>query len=174
MNIVRSLRAGIRPAALAVALMGGPSLAHAADLLVGMATALDGDTLSLDGTSVRLIGIDAPELDQICSEGFQASQREYRCGLEAVALLTSLVSDFHVACGPYGKREDGVLVGTCYAGGRDVAEVMVREGWAIADPKGSARYINAANRAREQAWGVWSGRFDEPAQWRAKTGAPDE
>lgn len=174
MNIVRTLRAGIRPAALAIALVGGSGSAHAAGLLVGMATALDGDTLSVDGTSVRLIGVDAPELDQICSEGFQTTQREYPCGLQAVALLTSLVSDFQVACVPYGPRDDGVLLGTCYAGGRDLAEIMVREGWAIADPKGSARYINAANRAREAAWGVWSGRFDEPAQWRAKTGAPDD
>jgi len=160
--------------AIAALLAAVAAPATAADLLVGVATALDGDSLSLDGAAIRLNGIDAPELDQTCREGFQTVQREYPCGLEAVALLTSLISDFQVACVSYGAREDGVVVGTCYAGGRDVAEVLAREGWAIADPKGSARYINAANRAREASWGLWSGHFEEPALWRARTGAPDD
>ena len=44
--------------------------------LSGTARAVDGDTLDLSGERVRLIGIDAPELDQSCQRDGQG----WACG----------------------------------------------------------------------------------------------
>lgn len=49
--------------------------AAAADL-TQTATVIDGDTLELAGTRVRLHGIDAPEAGQMCL----ANGERYRCG----------------------------------------------------------------------------------------------
>ena len=44
--------------------------------LVGIAEVVDGDSLTLGGEEVRLLGIDAPEYGQICGEG----EKIWRCG----------------------------------------------------------------------------------------------
>jgi hypothetical protein len=48
-----------------------------ADDLVGQASVIDGDTLEIHGTRIRLSGIDAPESTQLC-RGDDSLQ--YRCG----------------------------------------------------------------------------------------------
>ena len=50
-----------------------------AQVLVGEATAVDGDSLSVGGTSVRLFGIDAPESRQTCDR----DGTDWGCGEEA-------------------------------------------------------------------------------------------
>jgi endonuclease YncB( thermonuclease family) len=52
-----------------------------ADPIVGWASVIDGDTLEVRGTSIRLHGIDAPKT-QPCNDG---GGEDYRCG-QAVAL----------------------------------------------------------------------------------------
>jgi endonuclease YncB( thermonuclease family) len=49
-------------AAISVVLSG----AAFADDLIGQASVIDGDTLEIHGTHIRLFGIDAPESDQLC------------------------------------------------------------------------------------------------------------
>jgi endonuclease YncB( thermonuclease family) len=48
--------------------------------LIGQASVVDGDTLEIRGTQIRLWGIDAPESTQLCrgEDGLQ-----YRCGAKA-------------------------------------------------------------------------------------------
>ena len=43
-----------------------PASASASDNLAGQASVIDGDTLELHGTRIRLRGIDAPESSQLC------------------------------------------------------------------------------------------------------------
>ena len=57
------------------------------DLGSGNATAKDGDSLVLNGTEVRLHGIDAPELHQSCN----GPAGEYPCGREALQELRNLL-----------------------------------------------------------------------------------
>jgi endonuclease YncB( thermonuclease family) len=63
-------------AALA-ALILVPASAAAADNLAGQASVIDGDTLEIHGTRIRLWGIDAPESSQLCRG---EDSRQYRCG----------------------------------------------------------------------------------------------
>src|ERR1700747_414108 len=51
--------------------------------LARQASIIDGDTLEIHGTRIRLWGIDAPESSQLC-RGDDSLQ--YRCGAKAVAL----------------------------------------------------------------------------------------
>ena len=55
------------------------ALAQAADLL-GVPRVVDGDTLAIGATKVRLEGIDAPETDQIC---LSAIGNRWTCGINA-------------------------------------------------------------------------------------------
>ena len=52
----------IAPLLLLVALSGSAL----ADDLIGKASVIDGDTLEMHGTRIRLWGIDAPESSQLC------------------------------------------------------------------------------------------------------------
>ena len=52
--------------AVFTALMLLPTSAGAADNLAGQASVIDGDTLEIHGTRIRLWGIDAPETSQLC------------------------------------------------------------------------------------------------------------
>src|SRR5689334_19729601 len=54
----------------------------------GRATAVDGDTLRIGDTRIRLLGLDAVEFDQTCTSGTGAS---WDCGRDARSFLADLV-----------------------------------------------------------------------------------
>ena len=54
----------------------------AASDLAGQASVIDGDTLEIHGTRIRVFGIDAPESDQLCRD---EDSNLYRCGQKAAA-----------------------------------------------------------------------------------------
>jgi endonuclease YncB( thermonuclease family) len=55
----------------------GPRVASARRRSQGQASTIDGDTLEIHGTRIRLWGIDAPESDQLCRN---QTGEHYRCG----------------------------------------------------------------------------------------------
>ncbi|WP_333924357.1 thermonuclease family protein [Bradyrhizobium sp. CCBAU 21362] len=61
-----------------------PTAAHD---IVGRASVIDGDTIEIHGTRIRLWGIDAPEHDQLCRGD---DSELYRCGQKAAAALAGL------------------------------------------------------------------------------------
>jgi endonuclease YncB( thermonuclease family) len=61
----RSLRVLRSLAALTAVVLSSADIAPAADL-TGQASIIDGDTLEIHGTRIRLWGIDAPESTQLC------------------------------------------------------------------------------------------------------------
>ena len=67
------------------------------DELVGQASIIDGDTLEIHGTRIRLWGIDAPESTQLC-RGDDSLQ--YRCGAEAANDLDAFIGRRPVKCVP--------------------------------------------------------------------------
>lgn len=89
----------------------------------GRAWVIDGDTLEINGTRIRLAGIDAPELDQ-------------PFGQNAKRLLMSLCRGQVIHAMMDGDLSHDRLVATCrLPDGRDLSAELVRAGLAIDWPK---------------------------------------
>lgn len=150
-----------RSALLIAAAVLAPSVV--AQDVSGPARASDGDTLNLTGISIRLHGIDAPELAQSCTRDGAA----WACGREAADRLAGLVAGKSVRCEQRDIDDYGRIVATCRAGGIDLAAAMVDAGLAIALPRFTAAYVANETRAREQRRGIWAGEFERPSEYRA-------
>ena len=126
--------------------------------LHGVARIADGDSLSLGAVRVRLEGIDAPEFDQTCVRVVS----EYPCGRLAREALSQLVGGGRVSCEGHGEDRYGRLLARCTAGGVDINEAMVEQGWAVS----YGDYRSAEQAARQAGRGLWAGTFDRPQEWR--------
>ena len=111
---------------LTLLLLTSPALA---DPIVGQASVIDGDTLSVRGTRIRLHGIDAPESAQLCKD---AAGIDYRCGQAAALALADQISKRLVTCEPRDTDRYGRVVSVCRADDEDLNAWMVRQGYAIA------------------------------------------
>jgi endonuclease YncB( thermonuclease family) len=134
--------------------------------IAGSARIADGDTLVVGEARLRLAGIDAPELAQIC----RIDGRDWACGRSAKEALSELVSGRPVDCS--GKRRDKYrrLLASCSAGGIDLNRTMVERGWAVA----YGAYDAEERMARGEARGLWAGSFDRPRDWRVMHGEADD
>lgn len=128
----------------------------------GKTAIVDGDTLEVNGKTVRLYGIDAPELGQYCLNG----SNRYRCGYEAALALTKLVGSGPVECRPtpVDADDEGQI---CSVELVDLAEAMLRRGYAVAPPSSFAVYRRAESEAKKSRLGIWRGNFIHPPEWRA-------
>ena len=110
--------------ALVVLRIGDPG----GETIAGAARAADGDTLTLGGYRIRLIGIDAPEMAQACRRDGAA----WTCGTAARARLAELLKRGVVECRASGTDRYGRTLARCLSGEDDVGAVLVREGLAVA------------------------------------------
>lgn len=134
----------------------------------GRARVVDGDTLELAGRKVRLFGIDAPELDQLCDAG----GRVWACGTEARAALAGIVGRQRLVCEVRDVDRYGREVAVCAAGGADVAALMVRQGMALAYRRYSRRYVPEEAAAQAAGVGVWGSTYVAPEAYRQQGQAP--
>lgn len=140
-----------------------PSAQKPREQMAGGAHIIDGDTLDLNGTRIRLYGIDAPEKAQTCMRG----SREWACGTEATAALVKMIGNQQLVCETRDTDRYGRSVSTCEAGGVSVNTWMVRNGWAVAYRQyGGAIYDANEDAAKADRLGVWAGQFDMPWDWR--------
>ena len=131
--------------------------------IAGRASVIDGDTLEIRGTRIRLNGIDAPESRQTCSDG---GGSEYRCGQMAAFRLADKVGSRNLACEVLDRDRYGRSVATCRLGETDVNGWMVASGWAIAYRQYSRDYVDEEAAARAAGAGIWAGDFTPPWEWR--------
>ena len=107
--------------------------------LDGVPDVLDGDTVFVAGARVRLEGIDAPEMDQVC---LTSSGECWRCGEEARTRLAEKIGRQFITCRANGEDRYGRTLATCRLGLSDVDinAWMVREGLALSFTRYSHRY----------------------------------
>jgi endonuclease YncB( thermonuclease family) len=145
-------------ASLAAALLPGVVHAEAVQLS-------DGDSFKLGDMRYRLHGIDAPELHQDCTD---THGRSWPCGIRARSELRRLIGTHPVECKAVTVDRFGRVIATCIAGGKDLAEEMVRSGYAtvFTRPGFASPYEKAQSEARAEKRGIWAGSFDVPSDWR--------
>ena len=133
-----------------------------AQVVLGPARAIDGDTLEVSGKRVRLYGIDAPESDQSC----QKEGANWACGQMATEQLSALIEGQQVECRGSGVDQYGRMLAVCTAGLEQLNKVMVEQGWAVAYRQYSDVYVAAELRAKSNHLGIWSSTFTLPSDYR--------
>ncbi len=133
--------------------------------VTGHAMVADGDTLTVAGIRIRLIDIDAPELEQTCRD---PGGDEWPCGRQASGELRSHIRGHDLTCRPKGRDQYGRVLATCVLpDGSDINAWMVRQGWATVS--GAANVYGAQEaEARAARRGIWSGSFMPPREWRRR------
>lgn len=127
--------------------------------VAGMGRVSDGDSFRLGDDRIRLLGLDAPELAQACTD---AGGRTWPCGRIARDRMAELLAAGPADCRPEDVDQYERLLATCMVAGRDLGATLVDEGLAIS----SGRYWTEEATARDARRGIWAGDFDAPRTWR--------
>ena len=158
----------IRTIVLAMLVAGNAVADVAARTISGMPRVLDGDTVKIHRTKIRLSGIDAPETDQLCLD---SSGQKSACGIAARDALIKHSSGQSWDCDLTGRDRYKRSLGICFIEGEDVNAWMVRSGWALSFVRYSHAYDADEVAAREAHAGLWSGSFVAPWDWRHRNKA---
>lgn len=129
----------------------------------GRAQVLDGDTIQIGTTRIRLYGIDAFEGEQRCTDSDGGS---YTCGGTATRALTELVAGEDVSCVSKGTDAYGRLLAVCRVATIDLSASMARSGNALAYTKYALDYVIDERAAKQEQIGAWSGSFELPWEFR--------
>ena len=141
------------------------TLPAAAQTVTGVVRVTDGDTIRLGEARIRLHGIDAPELSQICD---LVDGREWRCGDWARQMLTQEFAGQRATCEVTDQdARYRRVVARCSVSGVDMGDWLVRNGVALAYRAYSLDYVDAEKTAIVATLGVWRSDFQTPADFRA-------
>jgi endonuclease YncB( thermonuclease family) len=132
----------------------------------GTPVIIDGDSLVLAGMRIRLKGIDAPEIGQVCA----GPKGAFDCGREARAVLRKLIGTSQISCEGWQYDKYQRLLTECKAGFKSLNREMAVSGWAIS----YGGYAAEEAEARKAKSGLWGGTFDRPQDWRKMRGAAEE
>jgi len=148
----------------ALLLIALPALAASdVESISGTPRIVDGDTLVIAGTRIRLHGIDSPETKQTCQRG----RIDWLCGQEASKALRDYVGVADLRCERLDTDRYGRMVARCYRpDGNDIGEWMVSNGWALAYRHYAKEYVDEEASAQDAKRGLWAGEFMEPWEWR--------
>ena len=109
-------------AVAALSLMATIASAKAHDAfapIAGPAFVIDGDTVDIAGTRIRLRGLDAPEM-------------AHPGGVQAREAMQAIIGESRLVCKPDGTKTHKRIVATCFlAGERDIAVELIRQGFAL-------------------------------------------
>lgn len=164
MFILRSLLAGVL--GLAVVLPAIAAQEAGTTALSGPATVIDGDTIDVANTRIRLGGIDAPERSETCTH---SSGAQWSCGRWAWFEAERLLQGRYLQCADLGARSHARVVARCTLDGEDVAALLIRAGVArvcdrFADAQGVLHtYRTAEAQARAIGRGIFGGPMNAAA-----------
>lgn len=132
--------------------------------IVGHARVIDGDTLIVNGQRIRLEGIDAPEMRQVC----QWKGKGFTCGRWSARMLRAMIDHRKVRCREEGRDRYRRVLATCWVAQYNLNYHMVRRGAALAYRRYSTAYVPAEDIARQERAGLWQMKFIPPWEWRAQ------
>src|ERR1700724_4891067 len=112
----------------AIALLLLPALAQAADI-IGVPRIRDGDQIQIGSSRIRLGGIDAPSVDQLC---LNTAGERWTCGVAARDELIKHAENKSWTCHVRQTDRRGRQIARCEVDGEDIQKWMVRNRWALA------------------------------------------
>jgi len=156
--------------ALGLAIITPPDLSNAAapdepsQSISGRAHVIDGDTIDIDGTRIRLEGIDAPESAQRCQTH---TGNVWNCGGAAARALRDMAAGREVRCEGSEHDSYGRLIAICRVGSLELNAELVRRGLAWAFVRYSQRLASVEAEARRMSIGIWQGENQPAWNFRA-------
>ena len=123
---------------------------------------VDGDTIVLNGEKIRISGIDAPELKQMCMNG----DEKVFCGKTAKMILVKKISNQTPECIREGKDVYKRTLAECFINGESLSSFLVRSGYAFAYRKYSIKFIKEEEFAKANKLGMWAMTFQYPWDFR--------
>src|SRR5947207_4600949 len=148
----------------AIAFVLPPALAEAADI-TGVPKIREGDHIQIGNTRIRLGGIDAPSVDQLC---LNHTGERWTCGIAARDELIKHADNKPWTCHVRQTDRRGRQVARCEVDGEDIQKWMVKSGWALSYVRFSHDYDADEKAAREAKAGMWQGAFIAPWDWRVR------
>ncbi|TNF17802.1 MAG: thermonuclease family protein [Rhodobacteraceae bacterium] len=136
--------------------------------VAGTARVIDGDTLDVGQTRIRLFGIDAVEASQSCRHPVEG---DWSCGRDVKREVGEWLNGRTLRCTREDTDRYGRMVATCWLGEVDVGGALVDAGLAFAYPKYSARYETRQARALKAGRGLWTSVVLRPDLYRDRSGA---
>jgi endonuclease YncB( thermonuclease family) len=142
-----------------------PAVADAADI-TGIPKIRQGDQIQIGNVRIRLGGIDAPAVDQLC---LNTKGERWTCGAAARDALIKHAGTKSWSCRRRQVADRrGRVVARCEVDGEDIQKWLVRNGWALAYARLSRDYEADEKAAREARAGMWQGAFIAPWDWRVR------
>lgn len=135
-----------------------------AEIIVGKAKIIDGDTIYINKNKIRLHGIDAPEINQPCI----LENKKWLCGKDSANELVKITNNQIINCNIISTDKYKRYIAICYANKININQIMVRKGWAIAYRYYSKDYVKDEEYARKNKSGIWKSKFEEPYIFRKK------
>ena len=148
----------------AIPLLLLPAIAEAADV-TGVPKIHDGDQVQIGNTKIRLGGIDAPSVDQLC---LNTKGERWTCGVAARDELARHVENKSWTCHVQQTDRRGRIIARCEVDGEDIQKWMVKSGWALSYVRFSRDYDADETAARDAKAGMWQGAFIAPWDWRVR------
>jgi endonuclease YncB( thermonuclease family) len=149
---------------LAIAIIFLPAIAEAADV-TGMPKIREGDQIQIGNSRIRLAGVDAPSVDQLC---LNTNGERWTCGVAARDELIHHTDNKSWTCHVERTDRRGRIVAKCDVDGEDIQKWLVKSGWALAYVRFSHDYEADEKAAREAKAGMWQGAFIAPWDWRIR------
>ena len=149
---------------LALPLVVLPLVAHAADI-TGVPKIREGDQIMIGSSRIRLNGVDAPSVDQLCLD---TKGERWTCGVAARDELIKYTDKKTWTCHVERTDRRGRNVAKCEVDGEDIQKWLVASGWALAYVRFSHDYEADEKAAREAKAGMWQGAFIAPWDWRIR------
>jgi endonuclease YncB( thermonuclease family) len=105
-----------------------PAIAQAAEI-IGVPKIREGDQIVIGNSRIRLGGIDAPSVDQLCLNN---NGERWTCGVAARDELIKHVGNKSWTCHVRATDRRGRTVARCDVDGQDIQKWLVANGWALA------------------------------------------
>lgn len=140
---------------------------YAAFVSNGHQTVVDGDTIRIGRETVRLNGIDAPELKQTCL----CKGQKVKCGIQAKKALYDFIGSDTVVCETKERDFYRRWLGECFiqSDGKKISlnEMMIKNGLAMA--KYTDRFLASEDEAVKNRRGFWGCEgFEDPKSFRSR------